>query len=73
MSRKEKTLRETIEDAWDYQIALAEESDRAVAVLAAAYFEEWLRDEIIGQFVEVKVHPGPITSPACAGFPPQAP
>ena len=51
MSEEEKTLRETIERAYDYQIALAEESDRAAAILAAAYFEDRLRDAIMTRFV----------------------
>ena len=45
MSEEEKTRRETIEHAYDYQIALAEESDRAAAILAAAYFEDRLREK----------------------------
>ena len=51
MSEEGKTLRETIERAYDYQIALAEESDRAAAILAAAYFEDRLRDAIMTRFV----------------------
>ena len=47
MSEEEKTRRETIEHAYDYQIALTEESDRAAAILAAAYFENWLRETIM--------------------------
>ena len=46
MSEEEKTRKETIGRAYDYQIALAEESDRAAAILAAAYFEDRLRDAI---------------------------
>ena len=52
MSEEEKTRRETIEHAYDYQIALTEESDRAAAILAAAYFENWLRETIMKRFVE---------------------
>ena len=52
MSQKEKTLRETIEEAYSYQIELAKESDRGAAVLAAAYFEDWLRKAILTRFVE---------------------
>ncbi len=51
MSKEEKTRRQIIERAYDYQIALAEESDRAAAILAAAYFEDRLRDAIMTRFV----------------------
>ena len=57
MSRKEKTLRETIEEVYDeivnYANEFANESDRAAAVLAAALFEESLREAIVKRFVEV--------------------
>lgn len=43
-------LDKILNDALNYQFALAEESDRAAAVLAAAYFEKWLRKKIIGRF-----------------------
>lgn len=52
MSEEEKTRRETIEHAYDYQIALTEESDRAAAILAAAYFEDRLREKIMTRFVK---------------------
>ena len=51
MSEEEKTLRQSIERAYDYQTALAEESDRAAAILAAAYFEDRLRAAIMTRFV----------------------
>ena len=51
MSKEEKTRRQIIEHAYDYQIALTEESDRAAAILAAAYFEDRLRDAIMTRFV----------------------
>ena len=50
MSEEEKTLRETIEKAWDeaynfYQL-FDEESDRGAAVLAAALFKDRLKKAI---------------------------
>ena len=56
MSEEEKTLRRqsierAIKRAWDYQTALAEESDRAAAILAAANFEDRLRAAIMTRFV----------------------
>ena len=51
MSEEGKTVRDTLERAYDYQIALAEESDRAAAILAAANFEDRLRDAIMTRFV----------------------
>ena len=70
MSEEEKTLRQSIERAWDYQTALAEESDRAAAILAAAYFEDRLRDAIMTRFValnrqddaEIFKHYGPLST-----------
>ena len=53
MKSEKDPLGRSIKDALDYQFALAEESDRAAAVLAAAYFEKWLREKIIGRFVKV--------------------
>ena len=47
------TLREVITTAFDFQVAFAEESDRAAAVLAHALFEVWLKDTIKGRFVEI--------------------
>ena len=47
------TLREVITAAFDFQVAFAEESDRAAAVLAHALFEVWLKDTIKGRFVEI--------------------
>ena len=47
------TLREEITAAYDFQVAFAEESDRAAAVLAHALFEVWLKDTIKGRFVEI--------------------
>lgn len=53
----EITLRETIERAWDenvrYHTELDGESDRAAAILAAAYFEDRLRDAIMTKFVDL--------------------
>ena len=46
-------LREVITAGYDFQVAFAEESDRAAAVLAHARFEVWLKDTIKGKFVEI--------------------
>ena len=51
MSEEGKTVRESLERAYDYLSALAEESDRAAAILAAANFEDRLRDAIMTSFV----------------------
>ena len=46
-------LRKTIEQAYDYHMALIDESDRGAAILASAQFEEWLRERLKSQFVEL--------------------
>ncbi len=46
-------LRRTIEEAYDYSEALSDESDRGAAILAAAEFENWLRDRIKSQLAEL--------------------
>ena len=46
-------LREVIQEAYDYHQALIDESDRGAAILAAAQFEEWLRERITSRFVKI--------------------
>ncbi len=53
MASADKTLRETIEDAYDYHDALVEESDRGAAVLAASRFEEFLRVAISERLIDL--------------------
>ena len=48
-----KPLREIINEATRYHAELDGESDRAAAILAAAYFEERLRDAIMRKFTDI--------------------
>ena len=48
----DRTLREVIEEAWDYQEALEQESDRGAAVLAFSRFEDFLKEAISTKFIE---------------------
>lgn len=46
-------LGKTIEEAYRYHQSLIDESDRGAAILAASYFEEWLRERIMSKFVDL--------------------
>ena len=46
MSEEEKTLRETIEEVYDFYQFFGRESDRGAAVLAAALFQDRLKKAI---------------------------
>ena len=48
-----KTLNATIEDAYNFHVGLAEESDRGAAVLAVSRFEDVLRQAISIRLIDL--------------------
>ena len=49
-----KTLNATIEDAYNFHVGLAEESDRGAAVLAVSRFEDVLRQAISIRLIDLE-------------------
>ena len=51
MSEARKALVAVLQDAYDYHAELRGESERSAVILAAANFEDWLRETIMMKFV----------------------